>query len=194
MHARQTHDLSHACACYCTRKCDVWGVVFTTSPFQCASITQRNAWLVAWVCWDVAEIRRDLWIFFAPNPVYWTSANGGRSDSRSVRFIRLARTRKGSRKERKELHTLSSADQAAEASAEVATTPALALKTWSSTKELHSRLRELGAPIYGTKHVLFRRLCEYEQIGRPMSLRKHFGVSYWSWILMNFARTKNRIR
>ena len=28
----------------------------------------------------------------------------------------------------------------------------------------HSRLRELGAPIYGTKDVLHRRLCEYEQI------------------------------
>ena len=38
------------------------------------------------------------------------------------------------------------------------------LKKWSSIKELHSRLRELGAPIYGTKDVLFRRLCEYEQI------------------------------
>ena len=36
--------------------------------------------------------------------------------------------------------------------------------TRSSIKELHSRLRELGAPIYGTKGALFRRLCEYEQI------------------------------
>ena len=35
------------------------------------------------------------------------------------------------------------------------------LRTWSSIKELHARLRELGATIYGTKDVLFRRLCEY---------------------------------
>ena len=46
----------------------------------------------------------------------------------------------------------------------MATTPSPALKTWSNIKELHSRLCELGAPIYGTKDVLFRRLCEYEQI------------------------------
>ena len=64
----------------------------------------------------------------------------------------------------KESHTLSSADPAAEVSAEEGTTPAPALKTWSNIKELHPRLRELGAPIYGTKDVLFRRLCEYEQI------------------------------
>ena len=38
------------------------------------------------------------------------------------------------------------------------------LQLWSSTKELHSRLREQVAPIYGTKDVLFRRLCEYGQI------------------------------
>ena len=38
------------------------------------------------------------------------------------------------------------------------------LKTWSSIKELHFRLRELGALVYGTKDVLFRRLCEYEQV------------------------------
>ena len=48
--------------------------------------------------------------------------------------------------------------------AEVTSTPAPVLKTWSSIKELHSWLRELGAPIYGTKDVLFRRLCENEQI------------------------------
>ena len=46
----------------------------------------------------------------------------------------------------KESHTLSSANPAAEVSAEVATTPAPALKTWSSIKELHPRLRELGSP------------------------------------------------
>ena len=56
----------------------------------------------------------------------------------------------------------------------MATTPAPALKTWSSIKELHSRLRELGAPIYGTKDVLFRRLCEYEQIAAK---KKRGGVS-----------------
>ena len=49
---------------------------------------------------------------------------------------------------------------AVEPSAEAGTTPAPVLKTWSSIKELHSRLRELGAPIYGTKDVLFRRLSE----------------------------------
>ena len=40
----------------------------------------------------------------------------------------------------------------------------LVLKTWSNLKELDSKLRELGAPVYGTKNVLFRRLCECEQI------------------------------
>ena len=34
MCARQTHDLSHACACKSMRKCDVWGVVFTP-PVGC---------------------------------------------------------------------------------------------------------------------------------------------------------------
>ena len=64
----------------------------------------------------------------------------------------------------KESHTLSSSSPAAEVSAEVATTLAPALRTLSSIKELHSRLRELGAPIHGTKDVLFRRLCVCEQI------------------------------
>ena len=64
----------------------------------------------------------------------------------------------------KDSHTSSSADPAVEPPAEVALTLALVVKTWSSSKELHSRLRELGAPIYGTKDVFFRRLCEYEQI------------------------------
>ena len=64
----------------------------------------------------------------------------------------------------KDSHASSSADPAVEPSAEAGTTPAPALKTWSSIKELHSKLRELGAPIYRTKDVLFRRLCEYEQI------------------------------
>ena len=58
----------------------------------------------------------------------------------------------------KESHPLSSADPGAEVSAEVASTLAPVVITWSSIKELHSRLRELGAPIYGTKDVLFRRL------------------------------------
>ena len=64
----------------------------------------------------------------------------------------------------KECHASSSTDPAAEPPAEVTSTPALVLKTWSSIKELQSRSRELGAPIYGTKDVLFRRLCENEQI------------------------------
>ena len=64
----------------------------------------------------------------------------------------------------KESHALSSAESAVGPSAGAPTTPAPVLRTWSTIKELHSRLRELGAPIYGTKDVLFRRLCEYEQI------------------------------
>ena len=44
---------------------------------------------------------------------------------------------------------------------EVTTAPVL--KSWSRIKELHARLRELGAPIYGTRDVLFQRLCEWEQ-------------------------------
>ena len=64
----------------------------------------------------------------------------------------------------KESHASSSDDPAVEPSADAATTPAPALKTWSRIKELHSRLRELGAPIYATKDVLFRQLCEYEQV------------------------------
>ena len=64
----------------------------------------------------------------------------------------------------KESHSSSSSGPAVEPVFEAGTTPAPVLKTWSSIKELHSRLRELGAPIYGTKDVLFRRLCEYEQI------------------------------
>ena len=63
-----------------------------------------------------------------------------------------------------ESHASSSADPAVELSAEVTSTPEAVFKTWSSITELHSWLRELGAPIYGTKDVLFRRLCEYEQI------------------------------
>ena len=47
---------------------------------------------------------------------------------------------------------------------ELPTAPAPVLRTWSTIKELHLRLRELGAPIYGTKDVLYRRLCEYEQV------------------------------
>ena len=71
-----------------------------------------------------------------------------------------------------------------ESAAEGGTTPALVLNTWSSIKELHSRLRALGAPIYGTKDVLFRRLCEYEQIAARKkeeeyleSRRKEFAVA-----------------
>ena len=64
----------------------------------------------------------------------------------------------------KESHSSSSSGPAVEPAAEAGATLAPALKTWSSIKELDSRLRELGAPIYGTKDVPFRRLCEYEQI------------------------------
>ena len=59
---------------------------------------------------------------------------------------------------------VTSAGSTVEPTTESRTTPASVLKMWSSIKELHSKLRELGAPIYGTKDVLFRRLCEYEQI------------------------------
>ena len=64
----------------------------------------------------------------------------------------------------KESHASSSADPAVEPSAEVGTTAAPELKTWSRIKELHSRLRELRVPISGTKDVLFRWVCEHEQI------------------------------
>ena len=69
----------------------------------------------------------------------------------------------------KESHSSSSSGPVVEApavepAAEAGTTPAPVLKTWSSIKELLFRIRELGAPIYGTKDVLFPRLCEYEQI------------------------------
>ena len=37
------------------------------------------------------------------------------------------------------------------------------LKSWSSIEEPHARLRELGALIFGSKDVLFWRLCEWEQ-------------------------------
>ena len=79
----------------------------------------------------------------------------------------------------KESLASSRANPAAEVSAEVATTPALAKKTWSSIKELHSRLHELGAPIYATKDVLCRRLCEYvlekDSSVDPISLAKCTG-------------------
>ena len=64
----------------------------------------------------------------------------------------------------KQSHTSSGAGSAGKQSAEVPTALALVLRTWSTIKELHLWLRELGAPIYGTKDELFRRLCEYEQI------------------------------
>ena len=51
----------------------------------------------------------------------------------------------------KESHSSSSSGPAVEPAAEAGTTPAPVIKTWSSIKELHSRLRELGAPIHGTK-------------------------------------------
>ena len=56
-----------------------------------------------------------------------------------------------------ELHASSSS----EPMPDVTTAPVL--KSWSSVEELQARLRELGAPIHGTKNVLSRRLCEWEQ-------------------------------
>ena len=72
----------------------------------------------------------------------------------------------------KEPHSSSSSGPAVEApavepAAEAGTTPAPVLKTWSSIKELHSRLRELGAPIH-------RRLCEYEQIAARRKKEEEF--------------------
>ena len=58
----------------------------------------------------------------------------------------------------KESHASSSAESAEEPSAGVPTTPAHVLRTWSTIEELHSWLRGLGAPSYGTKDVSFRRL------------------------------------
>ena len=76
--------------------------------------------------------------------------------------------------------------RAVEASAEAGMTPAPVLKTWSSIKELHSRLRELGAPIYGTKDVLFRRLCEYEQIAAKKKKEEEYlemrRKECWRWL------------
>ena len=73
-------------------------------------------------------------------------------------------------------HASSSAGSAGEPSAGVPTAPAPVLRTWSTIKELHSRLRELGAPIYGTKDVLFRRLCEYEKVAaRKKKEEKYLG-------------------
>ena len=54
----------------------------------------------------------------------------------------------------KQSHTSSSAGSAGDPSTEVPTAPAPVLRTWSTIKELHSRLRELGAPMYGTKDEL----------------------------------------
>ena len=43
--ARQSYDLSHACACHCTRKCDVWGVLFTP-PVGCSRLLSlQTIWL-----------------------------------------------------------------------------------------------------------------------------------------------------
>ena len=58
-----------------------------------------------------------------------------------------------------------------EPAAEGATAPVL--ETWSRVKELHARLRELGATIYGTKDVLFRRLCEYEKVAAKKEEEEH---------------------
>ena len=51
----------------------------------------------------------------------------------------------------KQSHASSSAGSAGEPSAGVPTAPVPVLRPWSTIKELHSRLRELRAPIYGTK-------------------------------------------
>ena len=77
----------------------------------------------------------------------------------------------------KESHASSSAGPATDRSAETGTTAAAALKSWSSIKELHTRLRELRVPIYGTKDVLFRRLCGYEQIAARKKKEDEYLVS-----------------
>ena len=84
----------------------------------------------------------------------------------------------------KKSHSSLSSRPAEEPAAEAGMTPASVLKTWSSIKELHSPLRELGAPIYGTKDVLFRRPCEYEQIAarkkkeeEHLEMRKELAVA-----------------
>ena len=85
----------------------------------------------------------------------------------------------------KESHSSSSSGPAVEPAAEAGTTPAPVLKTWSSIKELLFQLHELGAPICGTKDVLFRRLCECEQIAarkkRKISVWNRGGRS-WRWL------------
>ena len=92
----------------------------------------------------------------------------------------------------KESHSSSSSGPAVEtpaeeSAAEAGTTPAPVLKTWSSIRESHSRFRELGAPIYGTKDVLFRRLCEYEQIAAKKKKEEersiwNRGGRSWRWL------------
>ena len=56
MCARQTRNLSHACACNCTRKCDVWGVVFT-HPVGCSRLLSTLNDLTA-TNWKNLESRR----------------------------------------------------------------------------------------------------------------------------------------
>ena len=90
----------------------------------------------------------------------------------------------------KEPHSSSSSGPVVEAPAvervaEAGTTPAPVLKTWSSIKNCIPRLRELGAPIYGTKDVLFRRLCEYEQIAARRRWKRSIwnrGGRSWRWL------------
>ena len=53
---------------------------------------------------------------------------------------------------------------AGEPSAGVPTAPCTCAKNVVNHQIVTSNLRELGAPIYGTTIVLFRRLCEYEQV------------------------------
>ena len=83
-----------------------------------------------------------------------------------------------------ESHASPSAESPVEPSTRVSTKCAPVWRTWSTIKELHSRLRQLGAPIYGTKDVLFRRLCEYEQIAARKKKEEDYlenrGKS-WRW-------------
>ena len=66
----------------------------------------------------------------------------------------------------KESHASSSAEPSAEPPAEAATAPAPVLKTWSSIKELHSRLRQLGA------HSSYKKVKKVKRVRRAHRVLK----------------------
>ena len=83
-----------------------------------------------------------------------------------------------------ESHASSSAGPTVEPSAGVSTTPAPVLRTWSTFKELHSRLRELGAPISEKKTCSFDDCVSMNRSRRRRRRRRSIwrtGGSSWRW-------------